>query len=116
MLEGLDKLAAFDPATRVCCGHEYTQDGLAFARSVEPDSRALAERSAAVNELRARGESAVPSRIGDERATNPFLRSDSAALVERVRAQAPEGDFGTRLGVFTATRRLKDSGAYKKLI
>jgi hydroxyacylglutathione hydrolase len=114
MLEGLLRLAALDPVTRVCCAHEYTMDGLSFARSVEPENEALQRRSREVTALREAGGCAVPSTIGEERATNPFLRSDSAPLVAHVREQAPEADLSTPLGVFTATRKLKDSGRYKQ--
>jgi hydroxyacylglutathione hydrolase len=114
MLEGLLRLATLDPITRVCCAHEYTLDGLRFARSVEPENEALQERSREVAALREAGGCAVPSTIGEERATNPFLRSDSEALIAHVRAQAPEADLSTPLGVFTATRKLKDSGRYKQ--
>lgn len=114
MFDGLTRLAALDAATRVCCAHEYTEDNLRFARSVEPHNRALAERSASVSELRARGASAVPSTIAEERATNPMLRSTSPELIEQVHAQAPDADLSTPLAVFTATRKLKDAGLYRR--
>jgi hydroxyacylglutathione hydrolase len=114
MLEGLLRLAALDPVTRVCCAHEYTLDGLRFARSVEPENEALQRRWREVSAVREAGGCAVPSTIGEERATNPFLRSDSEALIAHVREQAPEADLSTPLGVFTTTRKLKDSGRYKQ--
>lgn len=113
MHDGLTRLAALDGATRVCCAHEYTEDNLRFARSVEPENAALSARYDAVCTLRARGECAVPSTIAEERATNPMLRSSSEALIAHVRAEAPDADLSTPLAVFTATRRLKDRGAYR---
>ena len=114
MHAGLTRLAALDAHTRVCCAHEYTEDNLRFARSVEPDNRALEARWLAVREIRAAGGSTVPSRIGEERATNPMLRTDSPSLIAQLRAQAPGADLSSPLGVFTATRKLKDGGAYKQ--
>ncbi|MET0339866.1 MAG: hydroxyacylglutathione hydrolase [Polyangiales bacterium] len=114
MHDGLTRLAALEGDTRVCCAHEYTEDNLRFARSVEPDNEALARRYEAVRALRAEGGCAVPSRISEERATNPMLRSDAPSLIAQVRAQAPDADLTTSLGVFTATRKLKDSGVYKR--
>jgi hydroxyacylglutathione hydrolase len=114
MFEGLERLAALDGNTRVCCAHEYTQDGLKFALSVEPENQALRERNERVNKLREAGGCAVPSTIGEERATNPFLRSRSEALIAHVREQAKDAALDTPLAVFTATRKLKDSGAYKR--
>jgi hydroxyacylglutathione hydrolase len=114
MHEGLSRLAKLDPALRVCCGHEYTEDNLRFALSVEPENAELQRRYAQVRDVRATGASAVPSLLREELLTNPMLRSHSPALVERVRAQAPDADLSSELGVFTATRKLKDSGAYKR--
>ena len=42
MAASLAKLAALPPATRVCCGHEYTLANAAFAASVEPDNTSCA--------------------------------------------------------------------------
>src|SRR5207248_958481 len=113
MHDGLTSLAALDGDARVCCAHEYTEDNLRLALSVEPGNAELQERFAKVQRVRAQGESAVPSTIACERDTNPMLRSDSPELIAHVRAQVPQADLSTALAVFTATRKLKDSGAYK---
>jgi hydroxyacylglutathione hydrolase len=63
--------------------------------------------------LRAEGGCTVPSRIGEERATNPFVRTESAELIASVRAALPDVPLESSLDVFTATRRLKDLGGYK---
>lgn len=115
MHDGLKRLAALDPRTRVCCAHEYTKDNLRFALSVEPGNTALELRYAEVRGIRAQGRSAVPSTIADELATNPMLRTGSPELIANVRKQSPGADLSTPLGVFTATRKLKDSGSYKNI-
>ena len=56
----------------------------------------------------------MPSTIAEELATNPMLRTGSVELRNNVKQQAPDADLSTPLGVFTATRKLKDSGAYKR--
>jgi len=116
MHQGLTRLAALDPSTRVCCAHEYTQDNLRFALSVEPGNTALELRYAEVRAVRSRGGSTVPSLLQDELATNPMLRTSSRELIASVRRQSPDADLTTPLGVFTATRKLKDSGAYKRSV
>jgi hydroxyacylglutathione hydrolase len=113
MHDSLQRLAALPGDTRVCCAHEYTQDNLRFAWSVEPGNAALAERIQRVWALRAEGGCTVPSRIEEERATNPFVRTESAELVASVRAALPEVPLEASLDVFTAARRLKDLGGYK---
>jgi len=115
MHASLQRFATLPAATKVCCAHEYTEDNLRFAWSVEPDNLALAQRIREVWALRAEGRASVPSTIGLELATNPFLRVDSTSLRERVRAALPEAELDTPEQVFTATRRLKDLKRYKTL-
>lgn len=86
MHANMRRLAALDDTTRVYCAHEYTLSNARFAVTVEPDNAALASRLAAVEAARAAGEATVPTSIGEERATNPFLRADSAAELARIRA------------------------------
>jgi len=75
MSMSLAKLAALAPATRVYCGHEYTLANLRFARAVEPGSDALVAREAREQAKREQGLPTLPSTIGEELATNPFLRA-----------------------------------------
>jgi len=86
MFANMQQLGTLDDATRVYCAHEYTLSNARFAVTVEPDNAALAARLAAVESARAAGEATVPTTIGAERATNPFLRAASAAELGRIRA------------------------------
>jgi hydroxyacylglutathione hydrolase len=80
----------------VFCGHEYTESNLVFAAHVEPDNAAVRDKLARVRAVRARkaadwhdatpDEMTVPSTIGEERSTNPFLRAGDAAELGRRRA------------------------------
>ena len=114
MHASLARFAALAPEVRVCCAHEYTEDNLRFAWSVEPDNEALAARIRSVWARRARGESTVPSTIGEERASNPFLRGDSATIRAAVHAALPELPLDTPAQMFGATRALKDKKLYKQ--
>ena len=113
MFDSLLRLASLPGGTRVCCAHEYTQDNLRFALSVEPDNPALVARAEAVERIRAAGGCTLPSTIAEERATNPFLRPGAPTLVQRV-GQAMEASLDTPAAVFAATRALKNRGDYKK--
>lgn len=86
MFDNMQRLATLDDATRVYCAHEYTLSNARFAVTVDPDNAALAARLAAVEAARGAGEATVPTSIGEERATNPFLRAPSAAELGRIRA------------------------------
>ena len=103
----LERLAVLPSETWVYCAHEYTQDNLGFAAWVEPENAALAERAATVRRQREAGQPTVPSRLSEERATNPFLRTREArvkAAAERVAGRP----LTTRAEVFTALRQWKD--------
>jgi len=85
MAASLVRLAALPDETEVCCAHEYTETNLRFAVAVEPDNPAIQERIAASAALRARGLPTLPSSIGLEKATNPFLRCDAPAVIAAAR-------------------------------
>jgi len=108
MRASLSKLAALPDATRVYCGHEYTQKNLEFAVTLEPGNTALREKLDRVRELRRDGKPTVPTTIGDEKATNPFLRCESPELLESVRAQRPGTRTDDVVSVFAAVRAMKD--------
>ena len=85
MFSNMQRYAALPDATRVYCGHEYTQSNGRFALIVEPDNAALATRMRAVDAARAAGEATVPTTIGLERATNPFLSAGDADAFAKLR-------------------------------
>jgi hydroxyacylglutathione hydrolase len=74
MFESLKRLAELPLETKVYCGHEYTQANARFALTVDPTNSALKERAAEVDRLRAEGKVTLPTTIGLELSTNPFLR------------------------------------------
>lgn len=78
-----DKLAKLPPDTKVYCGHEYTVNNLRFAAEVDPDNDAIREALAEAKAKRERGEPTVPSTLGRELATNPFMRVRQEALKKR---------------------------------
>jgi len=103
MWRSIGKLRGLPPATRVYCAHEYTESNARFAVSIEPDNAALAARVAVVKATRARGLPTVPSTMGEETRTNPFLRADDPAL-----AHAMAMDGADPVAVFAAVRGAKD--------
>jgi hydroxyacylglutathione hydrolase len=106
MVASLDTLAALPPSTRVYCAHEYTLSNLRFALSVEPSNIALGERAARDQATRDRGEPTVPSTIGLELATNPFLRLDAPGV--RAAVAAGTADAVDRTAIFASLRKRKD--------
>jgi hydroxyacylglutathione hydrolase len=88
MWSSLGKLAALAPATRVYCGHEYTLANLRFAEAVEPENGDVRARTAREREKRDRGEPTLPSTIGEELATNPFLRAGLTSVASAATKRA----------------------------
>jgi hydroxyacylglutathione hydrolase len=84
MWDSLRKLMALPKDTTVYCGHEYTQANAKFALTIEPENAALQKRAKEVDALRAAGKPTLPTTIGIELETNPFLRPHVAAIQKRL--------------------------------
>jgi hydroxyacylglutathione hydrolase len=80
MWQSLLKLRALPGDTRFYCGHEYTAANIRFAKTIEPDNKALAARADEVAKLAAAGKPTIPATIAAEKAANPFLRADDAEV------------------------------------
>jgi len=87
MFASLRKLAALPGATRICCGHEYTEANIRFALTAEPDNAALKARAAQAKQQRAAGQPTLPSLMSDELAANPFLRARDVKTFADLRAR-----------------------------
>lgn len=74
MADSLASIAALPDDTRVYCAHEYTALGVPFARLVMAGDETLRRRIEVVMRGDDAGESTLPLRLGEEKATNPFLR------------------------------------------
>lgn len=102
-----DVIGSRPPATRLYFGHEYTAANLAFAISVEPDNEAVKEKLAWARARGEKGETTTPTTVAAERATNPFMRLDSATLQQTVLRQEPENDLKPA-SVLRVLRAMKD--------
>ena len=103
MWSSLSKLMKLPDDTRVYCGHEYTEANGRFALTVEPDNADLQHRMDEVRAARANGLPTIPSNMGLEKKTNPFLRAESRDIR---RTLALEN--ASNVDVFAETRRRKD--------
>jgi hydroxyacylglutathione hydrolase len=84
MWQSLQKLMGLPKETSIYCGHEYTQANARFALTIEPENEALQSRAKAVDQTRAAGKATLPTTIGLELETNPFLRPHSPAIQRRL--------------------------------
>jgi hydroxyacylglutathione hydrolase len=104
MWNSLSKFAPLPDSTRVYCAHEYTQANARFALTVDPNNKALRQRAAEIDRLRAKDTPTVPSTLGEERATNPFLRAEDAGLKAAIGLTTADP-----VAVFAETRKRKDN-------
>ncbi|MBK5005656.1 hydroxyacylglutathione hydrolase [Pseudomonas sp. S32] len=107
MQPALARLAALPEHTQVYCAHEYTLSNLRFAKAVEPGNADIQQRFEDVSRLRAEDRITLPSTIGLERRTNPFLRT-SETLVKQKADEWKGHSNTTHVAVFAALRSWKD--------
>lgn len=107
MHASLSRFAALPEATRVYCGHEYTEANLRFALAVEPHNTDIQAYREKTHATRAQSLPTLPSTIGLERRVNPFLRSGQAGVRQSAEKQAGHG-LVSEVEVFATVRRWKD--------
>jgi len=84
MWNSLKKIMQLPLDTEIYCGHEYTVANAQFALTVDPENLALQNRAKEVDQLRAKGQPTLPTRLDRELETNPFLRPNVTAIRERL--------------------------------
>ncbi len=104
MWQSLKKLAALPRETLVYCGHEYTEKNGEFAETVEPNNIDLQARIEEVRRIRAEGGMTLPTTMGLELMTNPFLRADKPRLKAAIGMESAEP-----ADVFRVLRQRKDA-------
>lgn len=104
----LERYKTLPANTQVYCTHEYTQSNLRFALAVEPLNDDIKKRYQLVENQRLSGEITLPSSLGLEAQTNPFLRCREASV-----AQSVSDKFGQALAepsrIFQELRNWKDN-------
>lgn len=91
--DSLDRIRALPPKTTLYCAHEYTAANAKFALHADPGNAALQTYADEITAKRERGEPTVPTELGLELATNPFLRADDPALMAKWGGKAPHETF-----------------------
>jgi len=99
MMDSLSKLRTLPDDTRVWCAHEYTLKNLQFALTVDRENPDLQTRLMEVKAARSRSEATIPSVLGVEKRTNPFMRWDSQTLQSAVKSQDPVQTFARLRGM-----------------
>lgn len=101
MVRSLSQIRALPDQTRIWCAHEYTLNNLKFALAVDRGNAELQRRFKEVQELRSHDQATIPSMLGTEKQTNPFLRWDTPAIQRAMQRS-------TEVETFAELRRQKD--------
>ena len=104
--DSLQRLRALDDDTLVYCAHEYTASNAKFAASVEPNNDLLMKRVQEIQQLRKDGKPTVPSLLGVEKQTNPFLRCD---ISPEIRSNVGVVESDSDAQAFAKVRSAKDN-------
>lgn len=99
MVDSLSKLRNLPDNTRVWCAHEYTLKNLQFALTVDASNQELQSRFTQVKAARSRDQPTIPSILGVEKRTNPFLRPNQPALQTSVNSLDPVQTFARLRGM-----------------
>ena len=103
MWASLQRFTTLPDEARVYSGHDYVLSNARFALAVDPDNAALSARAAEAEGAKSRGQFLIPSTIGAEKATNPFLRAGDAAVARAAGREGAEPG-----AVFEALREWKN--------
>ena len=87
MHHSLGRLAGLSDDFKLFCAHEYTLANAQFAAHAFPGNEAIGQRLAEVATARQAGQPTVPTTVGAERVTNPFLLAESVEQFADLRAE-----------------------------
>ncbi|UNF52021.1 hydroxyacylglutathione hydrolase [Bartonella krasnovii] len=104
MLDSLKKLRQLPDETLLYCGHEYTKNNALFALMLDPHNQKLQQRAEEVFLLRKKNAMTLPVTLGQEKATNPFLRWDNHIIRKNLAMED-----ATDEEVFAEIRKKKDN-------
>ncbi|OQR89145.1 hypothetical protein THRCLA_09900 [Thraustotheca clavata] len=108
-------LGSLPKSTKVYCGHEYTLNNLAFASFVEPGNEAIKNKISWAIERRKMNRPTVPSTLGEELDTNPFMRTDHANVAHVINTHH-QGKHPKQHGeLMQCLREMKDNDVHQQV-
>ena len=85
MFKSLKKLNALPANTKIYSAHEYTENNLKWALSLDPNDSSIIERLRVVQNKLQQGLPSLPSSISEERKTNLFLKAKNVEELTMLR-------------------------------
>ncbi|MFQ5470990.1 MAG: hydroxyacylglutathione hydrolase [Gammaproteobacteria bacterium] len=108
LYHSLNRFAALPSNTKVYCTHEYTLSNIKFALEIDPENPELQQRKLETEKLRKAGCPSLPTTIGLEKSTNPFMRCNVQTIKIAVERHF-NAHYRTEMEIFTALRKWKDT-------
>ena len=102
-----EKIGKLPDDTQLYFGHEYTENNLRFAQTLEPKNEDIQSQLSQIRKFRSEGKWSTPSLLSSERKINPFLRCHDQALQKHVIQTKPDTNLDP-VSIFTVIRKLKD--------
>lgn len=106
MFHSLQRLNQLPSDTFVCCAHEYTQSNMAFASAILPQDPDIVRYSKKIDQLRAKKQPTVPTRLDKERKINVFLKLHDIDLQKNIFNNC---EFLSDYQIFAELRQQKDN-------
>jgi hydroxyacylglutathione hydrolase len=103
----LQKINQLPAETQIFCTHEYTLANLKFAEAVEPSNQDIKNRIKNEQKKRLKHLPTLPTTLGLERRTNPFLRYHENDVTSAINAYWAS-EHSSPEALFTGLRRWKD--------
>lgn len=107
LFQSLKQIAQLPLDLQIYCAHEYTQDNLRFAATVEPNNADIQKRIIDTKQLRKKGKATIPFSLGLEHKTNPFIRCDRHDVIQSTQIFANK-NLITEEDIFTHLRLWKN--------
>ena len=104
MWQSLSRLLSLPDSTQICSGHEYTENNASFALTIDPQNPDLIKRIKDIKSARSKNLFTVPTKLGVEKKTNPFLRPFDKNIRNKLNMLG-----STDIEVFSKIRSLKDN-------
>ena len=101
------KIGKLPDDTQLYFGHEYTENNLRFAQTLEPNNEAIQSQLTQKRRVRSEGKWSTPSILRSERKINPFLRCHDQTFQKVVSQKHPDINLDP-VSIFTVIRNLKD--------
>ena len=107
LYNSLEAIRQLPDSTIIYPAHEYTEDNIRFALTIEPDNTPLIEYEEQVKKKRAQDIPSLPTTLAREKSINPFLRTHVESIQTKV-SQLSHQPVASAMDTLITLRQLKD--------